>query len=346
MKQEIIGYTFYKYLKKEHPEINVKYVIRLDSPDAYKIDNEDIVQYRSKEHYILFLRAKYLISTHIMGFSPEFRLFTKIDKRNIVKYYGKKIFLQHGITKDKAMGLKKEFTNLDLFICGADTEYKYLKEILGYNDNEIKYTGFSRFDSLKNDIKEREILVMPTWRTNLFYSKSNNKFEESCYFKAWNGLLNNPEICELLNKYDTKLVFYPHYEMQKYIKYFTKKSDRIIIANKEENDVQKLLTSSSCLITDFSSVFFDFAYLEKPIIYYQFDYNDYRKNHYEEGYFSYEENGFGHVAYNLENLVKHLDDYLKSNFAVEEQYIDRKNEFFKYKDKKNSERIYKEIKRL
>lgn len=346
MKQEIIGYTFYKYLKKEHPEINVKYVIRLGSPDAYKIDNEDIVEYRSKEHYILFLRAKYLISTHIMGFSPEFRMFTKIDNKNIVKYYGKKVFLQHGIIKDSSPGLKKEITNLDLFISGAELEHKFLLDTLDYNENEIKYTGLSRYDYLENNVKEKTILIMPTWRIDLFYSSSKNRFNESGYFKKWNELLNCSKICNLLDKYKAKIIFYPHYEMQKYINYFTKKSDRIIIANKEENDVQELLTSSSCLITDFSSVFFDFAYLEKPIIYYQFDYNDYRKNHYEEGYFSYEENGFGHVVYKIEDLIENLENYLKNNFTVEEQYINRKNEFFKYKDKNNSERIYKEIKRL
>ena len=45
-------------------------------------------------------------------------------------------------------------------------------------------------------------------------------------------------------------------------------------------DYQKILIKSSLLITDYSSVFFDFSYMKKPIIYTQFDYELHRKVHY------------------------------------------------------------------
>ena len=54
------------------------------------------------------------------------------------------------------------------------------------------------------------------------------------------------------------------------------------------------------MITDFSTVAFDFAYLKKPLIYYQFD-NNYHFD-VESGYFDYDEMGFGPVAKTSEEL--------------------------------------------
>ena len=65
-----------------------------------------------------------------------------------------------------------------------------------------------------------------------------------------------------------------------------------------------MLKESSMLITDYSSVFFDVAYMHKPIIYYQFDRDAFRQGHYQEGYFSYDD-GFGPVAFDTESLLKY-----------------------------------------
>lgn len=338
------GYTLYKYIKENHPEINVKYIITLDSPDIDKIMKEDIVEYRSKEHYILFLTAKNLISTHIMGFSPDFRLFTKIDKYNIIRVKGKKIFLQHGITKDCTPGLDKHNVNLDLFISGAKMEYEYFIECLHHGREVIKYTGFSRYDYLiDTSTKYNYVLVMPTWRTELFYSHKGNMFKDSLYCKMWNTILNSEELNDVLGKNELKLIFYPHIEMQKYLEFFNTEKENIIIADFSNYDVQELLCKSKILITDYSSVFFDFAYMEKPIIYFQFDYNEYRKSHYKEGYFSYEKNGFGDIVDNERDLIDNLKQVIQNGYKTNEKYLKRKKEFFDFYDTNNSERIFKEI---
>ena len=61
---------------------------------------------------------------------------------------------------------------------------------------------------------------------------------------------------------------------------------RIKIASTEEYDVQTVLKESAYLITDYSSISFDFAYMKKPLCYFQFDYAEFREKHYPEGYFS------------------------------------------------------------
>jgi len=79
--------------------------------------------------------------------------------------------------------------------------------------------------------------------------------------------------------------------------------------------------SSSLLITDYSNLFFDFAYLKKPIIYTQFDYEEYRKTQYKKGYFDYTIHGFGPVCYNLECTITKIISKLAGNCNLEKKYL-------------------------
>ncbi len=330
------GYFFYTYIKEKYKNINVKFVIDRKSVDSKKIDSNDIVQYGSKEHFILFLTAGKLISTHIMGFSPDMSLFWRFDRFNILKLKGKKIFLQHGITSNAVGSLKKENSKLDLITSAAKPEYNYLISNFDYDEKVVKYTGFARYDWLESKEKN-QIVIMPTFRKWLNYVEN---FENTEYFKKWNSLLNNEEFIKYIENENITVYFYPHFEVQKYIKSFNSKSHNIVIADFENYDVQKLLIESKILITDYSSVFFDFAYMKKPVIYYQFDREEFQSKHYQKGYFNFEDNGFGSVCFKEEDVVKSL---LNNDFSI---YLERNNKFFEIRDKKNCDRIFNEITKL
>lgn len=333
------GYTFYRYLRENKPEVNVKYVISSNSPDRAKIRTEDIIEYRSNEHYIAFFSAGYLISTHVMGFSPELGMYNKLDKKGVLKPVGKKVFLQHGITKDRITSLFN--LNVDLFISGAKPEFDFINSNFNLKKGILKYTGFSRFDYLtpKDD---KYILVMPTWRTWLYYC-NEEKFVETDYFKCWNQFINNREILDKLKKHNYKLIFYPHHEIQKFIKCFKNNNKDIVIATIADYNVQSLLCNCSMLITDYSSVFFDVAYMNKPVIYYQFDRSEFFSKHYDPGYFNYIDNSFGDVLTNINALNEKIEFYFNNDMRIEEHYKKNIDSFFLYRDRKNSERIYNEI---
>jgi CDP-glycerol glycerophosphotransferase (TagB/SpsB family) len=97
------------------------------------------------------------------------------------------------------------------------------------------------------------------------------------------------------------------------------------------------------LVTDYSSVFFDFAYMEKPVMYYQFDATKFQKYHYRQGVFSYQEHGFGPVIDNCDCAVDYIIDRIRSNYRMEDKYVDRVSDFFAYTDKKNTERNFEAI---
>jgi DNA mismatch repair ATPase MutS len=102
-------------------------------------------------------------------------------------------------------------------------------------------------------------------------------------------------------------------------------------------DIQELLKKSAIMITDYSSVFFDFSYMKKPVLFYQFDEKVFREKQYAEGYFNYRETPLGKWADTKENLLMNLDNLLshKEPFISDEEY----GKIFPYNDNKNSERI-------
>src|SRR5699024_257343 len=68
----------------------------------------------------------------------------------------------------------------------------------------------------------------------------------------------------------TKVIFCLHPNMQPFIHLFDVPS-YVTSIKQGEVDVQRLIKESKLMITDYSSVAFDFSFLNKPVIYYQFD---------------------------------------------------------------------------
>lgn len=333
------GYFFFKYLRETHPEINAVYVIDPSSPDAKKVEAiGKTVPFMSWKHKILTALSKVSLSTHHninSAYKGHYRWSDNLSLRN-----SKRVMLQHGITKDNMQYFHHDWLKADLFICGAKPEYDYIRETFGYPEGVVQYTGFARYDNLlKPHTVKKQILLMPTWRS---YAVRNGRsgFIKSLVYKKYQSLINNKQLIAALRKYGYQLVFYPHYEMQRFIADFrTMAPDVIQITGIKDADVQTLLMESAFLITDYSSVYFDFAYMGKSLFYYQFDAEEYRKGHYAEGYFNYEKDGFGKVVRTESELIFNLSDYLLDN-GVFKSYKTRTDSFFPLRDENNCSRIY------
>lgn len=339
------GYHFFKYITKEHPEINAAYVIAKKSPDYEKVAQLGrVINYGSFSHYLSYILAEAKISTHIEGYAPDILFFNKYGK--FIRKKGKNIFLQHGIIRDDIKFCHAERTNLDMFVCSAVPEYEYIDKFFGYKKGVLQLVGLCRYDNLrKNEKPTAKILFMPTWRSSL-RSCSRHTFLSSEYFKKYNSLLNSKELAELLEKYDYEFIFYPHYEVQRFLDCFNTNNSRVKIADFEHNDVQDLLINSDILITDYSSVFFDYGYMRKPMIYYQFDEAAYRLDHYAKGYFDCTIDGFGKVALTENEVIEELNYILENGAAADDEYLQRMNSFFEFNDTDNCKRNFEAVLKL
>lgn len=347
------GYWLYKYICENHPEQDVVYAINKFSPDYKKVKSlGQVIQTGTLRHWIYYLAADKNISSQKGSGKPNAAICYALEIPELVK--NKRAFLQHGITKDDMPWLYYNSTKMQLFVCGAKREYEYIKEKFGYPEGYVQYIGFPRFDKLHDyTLKKNQILVMPSWREWIGTPTSKSKefddltsFKNTEYYKKWNELLNSKKLADILEKNNLELIFFPHRNMQRFIEDFQVGSNRITLANWKEYDVQTLLKESAFLITDYSSIFMDFAYMRKPMAYYQFDYDKFRKGQYGEGYFSYKEDGFGPICYTLTEILDYLEKIAETGFENPTEYKDKEEAFFPLYDTDNCERNYQAIKEM
>ncbi|SMP47312.1 CDP-glycerol glycerophosphotransferase family protein [Fibrobacter sp. UWB10] len=346
------GYWFFKYLCEKHSEINAVYAIKKNSVDYLKVKKlGKVIEFGSFMHWLYYWCAKYNISSQKEG-KPNAALCFVLEV-----YFGfrkNRIYLKHGIIKDAQRWIYNDISKLTMLCTAAKKEQIFIQENFGYEKSKVKLTGLCRFDNLLSPhVVKRQIVIMPTMREWLReissettkYEKSN-LFTESEYYKVWMSLLHSELLHKILDEYDVNVLFYPHPAMQKYLSDFSSASNRIKIASSHFFDMQNLLMESSLLITDYSSIFFDFAYMNKPLIYYQFDYEKYREGQYQQGYFSYKEDGFGPICFSENELCEKVEEYVKNNFKNSILYENRSRDFYAYRDSNNCFRTFKAIQTL
>ena len=176
---------------------------------------------------------------------------------------------------------------------------------------------------------------MPSCREELV-GKTNTQIKASEYFIHINSLINNEQLINVAKELGYTILFKPHPLVYKFIGLFDK-NDYVQIDNGSK--YQELFKNSDLMITDYSSVAFDFSYMKKPVIYYQYadDYN------FKNGYFSYKTMGFGEIINEENELIQTVIEYMKNDCKMKEEYKNRVNEFYKYVDKNNCKRVYDAI---
>lgn len=347
--EALFKYTQNKKNKKQHNYflINKKY------PDFRRMKKYGkVVNYMSKKHIILYMFSKYKISAHShKEFRNPFMVYECFFRDISAK--SKFIFLQHGITiGDVSNILNKYNINASLFITAAKPEYESIVNgNYGYYENEIILSGFPRYDNLYNNPK-RIITFAPTWRSNLLSGfdiktsnlKLNADFKKSKYYTEITSLLNSRTLLKSAKKYNYEIQFLPHPILFPYIDQFDINKN-IKIFSYKNSSYQKMFAETDLMITDYSSTVFDFSYLKKPILYYQFDKNDGGYN-YNTGYFDFERDGFGEVCYDQQTIMKTIIKYMKNNCELKPKYEERINKFFAFNDKNNCKRVYDAIAKL
>ena len=351
------GEALFKYLSGlNNKNIKVYFAINKNSNDISRLKKYgNVIYFKTLKYYIIFSHCNKIISSHADSY-----VYNPLGKggntiRDLYNY--KYIFLQHGIIKhDLSNWLNRFNRNFSIFVTSSLEEYNLITNNAkyGYTKDVVKLTGLARYDYLENKNElSNVIFIAPTWRSSLagpLMNNSqkrlyNNKFKESEFYKFYNELLNNKHLIEVLKKYKYKIKFCIHPSLKDQIKdfkFYEKYIDFI-----HNTNYNKEFVSDKLLITDYSSIMFDFAYLKKPIIYNLFDEDIFYKNHiYSKGNYDYEKHGFGACIYDVDSLINEIEKNLKNNCKMEKKYVDRVNSYFKYHDRKNCERIYNEILKL
>lgn len=330
---------FFKYAIKQNDGIKKFFVLHNSSVDFKRITTlfkDHVLDCESVKHRFYYMFSSKLISSQ----GTEYDLNPFLNKNyplmagtTNLDFY----FLQHGVIKDNMSSwLRKYDRNPKLIVSTTQLEYKSLfDEGYNYGDKIIQLLGLPRYDNLNNQGLKRQIVIMPTWRN---YLTNKEDLIKSEYFKRFNSLINNEKLINYAKDKNYEIVFKPHPELTPYLDLFDKNEFVQIDLDKK---YQEVFNESVLMITDYSSIFFDFAYLKKPLIYYQYA-NDYHYDS-ENGYFQYKTMGFGPVIDNEDELVKKIIEYIDNGCEMEDIYKKRVEEIFGYNDKNNSKRCYEWI---
>ncbi|MBC1521785.1 glycosyltransferase [Listeria aquatica] len=313
-----------------------------------------VIKKDSIKHYLYLLNACQLVNAYDIDAYMKPTNYTKEAYYNIfgdlINY--QRIFIQHGITyNDVYYPLSKYKTNYAKVLISNHYEKERFMRKGNYQESDLLAAGLSRFDKLlEPNIKKDEkktILIMPTWRVGLAgksylqhseeTASTMNTFKQSAYFRFFNTLINDPKFLRFLKQHQLQCKFYLHYEFQGFLECFDR-NEQIQFVQKEP--IQKLLKQSDLLITDYSSVFFDFLYMKKPVIFTQFDQSDFFATHYKRDYIDFQSIFIGDVAFDQNEVLMALESLAQRNFEskVDHQQIHR--EFFTYCSENNRSTLW------
>lgn len=350
------GYWLFKYIRENDPDKQVYYPIRKGSSDYGKVSVlGNTVEFGGWKHYFLFWAAnKFIGTTKYHGF-PDERICGGIFELKLHRF--QYVFLNHGFARGFSNIVNRKNTNYDMIIAMSELEKQIMVDLNGQPPELIKPIGFCRHDNLDDRMLDPGlIVVMPTWRRWLDYRHEKNPekiaqiqkaYLESAYYREYNRMIRDPELLAFLEKHDLHMIFYLHGYAQAYTKCFVSPSPRIIVAEKEMFFVQDLLKQAAFLITDYSSVACDYAYMKKPMLYFQFDAEEFSQKQYaESAYYTYEKNGYGPIAVTFEDVMAEIRKSYENGFQMEEKYIERVNDFFGQFGKEHCEKTYKLIEEL
>ena len=347
------GEVFYRYLLKNHSDrISAYFVLDAASRDYPRMkETGRTVPYFSWKHKLLTLGADVVISSSGRGnmalpFDGQDEW--QIDTLGKIPF----VFLQHGIIKDDlSKWLNRWNENLQGFVTSVRPEYESIVHgDYEYTEKEIWMTGLPRFDELRDE-KEKIIVVMPTWRKNLmdmYHHETGTwsvkpEFRESEYCTFYRRLLNHPEMKRLREEKGYRIWFVPHPNIEPHTDLFD--LPEWVEKVGTELGYSEIFARGSLVITDFSSVAFDFVYLGKPVIYSQFDEESFFDGAqiYDRGYFDYRRDGFGPVTGTLEETLAEIRKIVERDCTMEEKYRERLDRFFTYRDRGNCDRVYRKI---
>jgi hypothetical protein len=309
------GERLFEHLRATRPDINAWFVLERGTPDWERLTargESRLVAHGSWAWKMLMLNCAWLLSSHIdqaIVRPPEIlRILPKPAWR-----FG---FLQHGVIKDD---LSRWLNRVEADLVCVSTEAE-LASVVGdgtayrWTAKETRTTGLPRFDRLLtkgNAVPPDQrdlVIVAPTWRQWLTLPLASGSqrrdldstFRDSDYVRSWTALLGSPKIADAVARRGWRLGFMPHPNLQSML------GQLDLPANVEPLsfagvDVQELYARCALLVTDYSSVAFNTAYLDRPVVYFQFDRDAMLGGYHvgRRGYFEYERDGFGPVAEDL-----------------------------------------------
>lgn len=306
-----------------------------------------VIPFRGQKHKLLFLSAELIITAYVeesnwMAFSPKgFTYFSDLFRAKIV-------YLQHGVLHSH-MPWKYSLDRLlvDKMVVSTLFEVENLCEHYGFDRDHLILAGMPRYDYIdSSSVPKKKILYAPSWRDYLVQKSKDDWlanpsiFEESSFCKAIRDLIDSERLAQVLEEedYELEIKLHPIFN-DLYADAFVSTNPRIRIADSSVNEEEYAI-----FITDFSSYRFDFVYLQRSIIYFLPDEEEFRS-----GMCIFRETDlplggmFGEQVSTVPQLVESIESAIKRNGQPKPEYASQMNDFFLHYDNEQCKRVYQAL---
>ena len=213
--------------------------------------------------------------------------------------------------------------------------FAFSREMLeiGYPRNDVLFAKNNAEDivALKKELglplDKKIILYAPTWRDNEFYGKGQYKFNPPLDFQKLRDSLGE----------DTVMIVKYHYLVMDQIDWTPYKG--FIYSCDLSYDISNLYLVADMMITDYSSVMFDYSLLKRPMLFFCYDLEDY-KDTLRGFYFDFLTEAPGPVTLTTEELI---DSILHYNHGTYQQKQEAFYQKFNHADDGNASKRVVEL---
>ena len=290
------GYTdnprsLYEYMIKQDRFKDYRFIWAIKNHKQKKIDiaGAKVIEYFSIPYFYYLARSHYCV----VNCKLPMYVLKKKNQVYLQTWHGtplKKLaydievpegttFYRSGMTEDMMHETyRQDVEKYNYMISPSAFTTEVFQSAFRINKERLIETGYPRNDLLSNysledvlqikkqlgiPLDKKVLLYAPTWRDNSYVTKGYT-FKLEVHFDKWQKALQD----------DYVVIFKPHYlivndfdiDQFKGFVYFVP----------PEEDIRNLYIISDALITDYSSVFFDYAILNRPIYFYMYDLASYR----------------------------------------------------------------------
>jgi len=296
----------------------------------------------------VFVSSKVIVVSHAVYDITPFDIFHK-NKKVVNLWHGftfKTIgALVNGLSEESKEKIKSIYSKTELMISSSEAESEILSKSFGVDISKIKVTGYPRYDLLthQKDKSILEKLSLPKDKKLILYAPTFRDvgdfsifpFDDFSSEKLYKFLEDTNSILLLrfhkndLNKVESKIEF----------------NDRIINFNQKVlEEVNDILPFVDLLITDYSSILMDYVLLDKPMIFFPYDIEEYKKT---RG-FNFEVDSF-YPGRSIFSFKQFLSD---ANLLLNDSSIDKTlrdqclNKFHQYKKGNSTQAVIDLIEQL
>lgn len=335
--------AIYEYIVKDPKYKSYKFVWAFKKPEEkakyFNDKRTTIVKYNSKEFFEKLSQAKYWVfnfKTPEYFIKKQEQIFIQCWHGTPLKRLGCDIEIEKGNKATELKDIHKSYIDdakkYDYFISPSKFATEKFCSSFGLNklnkENIIIEKGYPRNEYLfkfkqeeVNEIKKKinipknkkVILYAPTFRDNQYQAGKGHTYKLG---------INLLRLKEELDE-DYIILMRLHYLVSNNIDVSQFKNFVYDVSDYE--DINELYVISDLLITDYSSVFFDYANLKRPILFYMYDLEEY-KNNIRDFYIDLDELP-GLIVKNEKDLIVNIKNIESINKEYASKYKDFRNKY-------------------